>query len=96
MRLFKLIPLVLLLLTSTSLQAQSLSREQIQQIETLVPEGINDTTPSSLTKLVLLNLWGCHKLTDAAASLITGLPHLNSLCVSECHGLTDQFISEIN
>ena len=58
-------------------------------------EGINDTSPLLPRKLVLLNLWGCHKLADAAASLVTGLTHLRSLCVSECHRLTDQFVSEI-
>jgi len=44
------------------------------------------------TKLILLNLWGCHNLTDAAASRMTNLPHLRSLCVSECHRLTDRFV----
>lgn len=47
------------------------------------------------TKLILLNLWGCHGLDDTAAKRLTALPHLRSLCVSECHRLTDQFIVEI-
>ena len=54
------------------------------------PENFSpNTTP---TKLILLNLWGCHNLTDAAAARLTTLPHLHSLCVSECHRLTDAFV----
>ncbi|KAL7443793.1 hypothetical protein ACHAXH_007366 [Discostella pseudostelligera] len=52
-------------------------------------------TPSPM-KLVLLNLWGCHNLTDATAQHLTGLPFLRSLCVSECHRLTDQFVYGIS
>eukprot|EP01082_Thalassiosira_pseudonana_P008705 g7913.t1 g7913 contig26:552629-555163(+) len=48
------------------------------------------------TKLVLLNLWGCHNLRDASASLLCNLPHLRSLCVSECHKLTDAFVLGIS
>ncbi|KAL7473288.1 hypothetical protein ACHAXS_013740 [Conticribra weissflogii] len=47
-------------------------------------------------KLVLLNLWGCHNLTDEAALLMTSLPQLRSLCVSECHKLTDRFVHGIS
>ena len=55
------------------------------------PSTLSDfhTTPA---KLILLNLWGCHNLDDTAAKRLTSLPHLRSLCVSECHRLTDQFI----
>jgi hypothetical protein len=68
-------------------------------------EFVEDVTPVTFPpasivhrppmKLVLLNLWGCHNLTDAAAQHLTGLPHLRSLCVSECHRLTDQFVHGI-
>lgn len=47
-------------------------------------------------KLVLLNLWGCHNLTDAAAHHLNCLLNLRSLCVSECHRLTDQFVYGIS
>ncbi len=54
----------------------------------------SDIRPQPM-KLILLNLWGCHNLTDAAAQHLTSLPHLRSLCVSECHRLTDRFIHGI-
>jgi len=53
-------------------------------------------TSLSPSKLVLLNLWGCHNLTDEAALLMTSLPQLRSLCVSECHKLTDRFVHGIS
>jgi hypothetical protein len=59
---------------------------------TLLPAS--DIRPQPM-KLILLNLWGCHNLTDAAAQHLTSLPHLRSLCVSECHRLTDRFIHGI-
>ncbi|KAL7530517.1 hypothetical protein ACHAXR_007401 [Thalassiosira sp. AJA248-18] len=56
------------------------------------PTSITDLTAPSPTKLILLNLWGCHNLTDDCATRMASLPHLRSLCVSECHRLTDQFV----
>lgn len=55
------------------------------------------TMPRSPSKLVLLNLWGCHSLTDSTATALQmdNLPHLRSLCVSECHRLTDRFVEGI-
>lgn len=52
-------------------------------------------TPS---KLIILNLWGCHNIEDSAAKSFTStcLPHLRSLCLSECHRLTDEFLGAIS
>jgi hypothetical protein len=44
------------------------------------------------SKIILLNLWGCHGLENSSASLMSSLPHLRSLCVSECHKLSDAFV----
>ena len=52
-------------------------------------------TPAA-KRLVLLNLWGCHNLADDAAQQIIHLPQLRSLCVSECHRLTDRFVVGIS
>jgi len=61
------------------------------------PSSLSDfqTTPS---KLIILNLWGCHNLDDSAAKSFNkaSLPHLRSLCLSECHRLTDEFVSAIS
>lgn len=43
-------------------------------------------------KLVILNLWGCHSLTDESASALQALKHLRSLIVSECQKLTNAFL----
>ena len=51
--------------------------------------------PFNDTKIVLLNLWGCHGLRNSSASLLSSLPHLRSLCVSECHKLSDAFVMGI-
>lgn len=45
--------------------------------------------------LVLLNLWGCHGLTDSVAESMGCLCNLKSLILSECHRLTDTFILSI-
>mmetsp|Transcript_27974 Transcript_27974/g.80849 ORF Transcript_27974/g.80849 Transcript_27974/m.80849 type:complete len:627 (-) Transcript_27974:62-1942(-) len=45
--------------------------------------------------LVMLNLWGCHGLTDDVAAATRRLPHLRSLNVAECHNLTDAFITDL-
>ena len=44
------------------------------------------------SKLILLNLWGCYNLADAASTQMSNLTQLRSLCVSECHRLTDRFV----
>ena len=46
----------------------------------------------NIENLVLLNLWGCHGLSDSAAENMTVLVNLRSLILSECHRLTDKFI----
>jgi hypothetical protein len=43
-------------------------------------------------KLVFLNLWGCFNLKDEAAHALGNMKNLQSLIVSECHRLTDQFV----
>jgi hypothetical protein len=43
-------------------------------------------------KLVILNLWGCHSLTDDAARALEAMKYLRSLIVSECHKLTNTFL----
>jgi hypothetical protein len=43
-------------------------------------------------KLVILNLWGCHSLTDEAARALETMKYLRSLIVSECHKLTNTFL----
>ena len=43
-------------------------------------------------RLVSLNLWGCHALTDETAEALQGLDRLRSLVVTECHRLTDSFV----
>mmetsp|Transcript_29095 Transcript_29095/g.55156 ORF Transcript_29095/g.55156 Transcript_29095/m.55156 type:complete len:577 (+) Transcript_29095:1589-3319(+) len=55
--------------------------------------NIHNTSPAK--NLTLLNLWGCHNLTDAAALRLANLTRLRSLCVSECHRLTDKFVMEV-
>lgn len=89
-----------------------LTHADFQNVGKDVSENVNDSTSheSSMrnqpiislqtsfppSKLVLLNLWGCHNLTDETALLMTSLPQLRSLCVSECHKLTDQFVHGIS
>ncbi|KAL9182625.1 hypothetical protein ACHAXT_013277 [Thalassiosira profunda] len=51
--------------------------------------------PAPPLRLILLNLWGCHGLTDDAATQMSSLSNLRSLCVSECHKLTDRFVQGI-
>mmetsp|Transcript_5555 Transcript_5555/g.8540 ORF Transcript_5555/g.8540 Transcript_5555/m.8540 type:complete len:295 (+) Transcript_5555:3-887(+) len=55
------------------------------------------TTPPDLSpnNLVLLNLWGCIGLTDDCVARLSTLTNLRSLCVSECHKLTDKFVLDI-
>lgn len=50
---------------------------------------------ASASNLVLLNLWGCIGLTDDCVARLRTLTNLRSLCVSECHKLTDSFVLEI-
>ena len=59
------------------------------------PPSLSDflQTPS---KLIILNLWGCHNIDDAKSFTSTCLPHLHSLCLSECHRLTDDFLGAIS
>lgn len=45
--------------------------------------------------LVLLNLWGCFGLRDDVASSFGSMQNLRSLVVSECHKLTDTFVSNL-
>ncbi|KAL3785885.1 hypothetical protein HJC23_008773 [Cyclotella cryptica] len=53
---------------------------------------ISSISYTNHSKIILLNLWGCHGLTNSSASLMSSLPHLRSLCVSECHKLSDAFV----
>ena len=43
-------------------------------------------------RLVILNLWGCHDLEDDAAHVLSSIPNVSCLIVSECHRLTDRFV----
>ena len=56
-------------------------------------------TSSGLTigcgKLVILNLWGCHSLTDESASALQTMKYLRSLIVSECQKLTNTFLVSV-
>jgi len=61
----------------------------------LSPSFTNIRNTSTAKNLTLLNLWGCHNLTDAAALRMTNLTRLRSLCVSECHRLTDKFVTGV-
>ena len=54
-----------------------------------IPLRINN---SSNRNLILLNLWGCHGLQNSSAALLSTLTQLRSLCVSECHKLSDDFV----
>ena len=49
-----------------------------------------------LNQVVMLNLWGCHGLSDNIAEAIGRMPHLRSLIVAECHNLTDAFITSLS
>lgn len=51
--------------------------------------------PSIRETLVLLNLWGCHGLSDNAATTLEGMVCLRTLIVNECHRLTDAFFVSI-
>ena len=73
---------------NSSLQVPNPNQAPTDTIPTMMPSISNQTN----TKLVLLNLWGCHSLQNSSAALISSLIHLRSLCVSECHKLSDDFI----
>jgi hypothetical protein len=45
-----------------------------------------------VNRLVILNLWGCHDLEDDAAHVLSSIPNVSCLIVSECHRLTDRFV----
>lgn len=64
-------------------------------LSTIGGGGGGNTITSSGAKLVTLNLWGCHSLTDDWASALSGMHNLKSLVVSECHRLTDAFVVSI-
>lgn len=51
---------------------------------------------ATLKHLVLLNLWGCHNLTDEIGGVIATFENLRTLNVSECHKLTDKFVAGIS
>ncbi|KAL3781844.1 hypothetical protein ACHAWO_009210 [Cyclotella atomus] len=54
-----------------------------------VPTSIAQQTPK---QIILLNLWGCHGIQNSSAAQLSSLVHLRSLCVSECHKLSDDFV----
>jgi len=54
--------------------------------------GIVNARTTTRNRLVILNLWGCYGLEDDAAHVLSSIPNLNCLIVSECHRLTDRFI----
>jgi hypothetical protein len=60
----------------------------------LLYDGVNSGSPDG-SRLVMLNLWGCHSLRDDAADALVGMHRLRSLIVSECHRLTDTFVFSI-
>ena len=43
-------------------------------------------------RLVILNLWGCHGLEDDVAHVLSSIPNIRCLIVSECHRLSDRFV----
>ncbi|GMH49584.1 hypothetical protein TL16_g00558 [Triparma laevis f. inornata] len=55
---------------------------------------LTTTSFTSLSNLVLLNLWGCHYLQDDHLNM-TALVSLRSLIVVECHKLGDGFIHSL-
>ncbi|KAL7435123.1 hypothetical protein ACHAXM_004457 [Skeletonema potamos] len=59
------------------------------------PDVATTSTDVSASNLVLLNLWGCIGLTDDCVARLSTLTNLRSLCVSECHKLTDKFVLDI-
>lgn len=65
-------------------------RQADTNFNTLLMDPVLNTFQSNT--LILLNLWGCHSLQNSTASLLSPLTNLRSLCVSECHKLTDDFV----
>uniref|UniRef100_A0A7S4QRW8 F-box domain-containing protein n=1 Tax=Ditylum brightwellii TaxID=49249 RepID=A0A7S4QRW8_9STRA len=53
------------------------------------------TTTLACDKIVLLNLWGCFRLSMDAVSSMASLRNLKSLILSECHKLTDEFVVSV-
>eukprot|EP00956_Cyclotella_meneghiniana_P004010 scaffold4865_cov83-Cyclotella_meneghiniana.AAC.8 len=72
----------------SSLQVSNPNQAPTDTLPTMLSSISNQTN----TKLILLNLWGCHGLQNSSAALISSLIHLRSLCVSECHKLSDDFV----
>jgi len=54
--------------------------------------GKRNARTNTSNHLVILNLWGCYDLHDDAADVLSNIPNLNCLIVSECHRLTDRFV----
>ncbi|GMH56541.1 hypothetical protein TrST_g9043 [Triparma strigata] len=55
---------------------------------------LTTTSFTSLSNLVLLNLWGCHYLQDDHLNM-SALVSLRTLIVAECHKLGDDFIHSL-
>lgn len=51
-----------------------------------------NTSITTRNRLVILNLWGCHGLEDDVAHVLSNVPNVRCLIVSECHRLSDRFV----
>lgn len=47
-------------------------------------------------QLVLLNLWGCHSLSDEASVALGSMKNLRTLILGECHRLTNTFLVSVS
>jgi hypothetical protein len=89
-------------ITQRTLEALAANCPELEQLalwgcarlEQIPPFSLSATTSPlhRTSQVVLLNLWGCHSLTDEAAQSLRNMSHLRTLIVSECHRLTDQFV----
>lgn len=80
------------LLSNESIDAITTSCTNLNQLTSWGSIRLNSLTFASPSKIIFLNLWGCHNLKDDCAEEIGRLPQLKSLVVSECHRFTDKFV----
>lgn len=80
-------------LTNTSITAITNNCHKLEQLTLWGCTRIQELqfAAACREKLFLLNLWGCHGLSDNAAAALEGMACLRTLIVSECHRLTDTF-----
>jgi hypothetical protein len=80
------------LLSNESINAITTSCTEIRQLTLWGSIRLNNLSFSSPSKIIFLNLWGCHSLRDGCAKALGELTQLKSLVVSECHRFTDKFL----